>query len=178
MIESRPKIQNIVSTVDTKCTFNLSIIAKSAMNVEYKPQRFGALIMRIREPRTTALIFKSGKIVVAGAKTEFLSKLSCKKFVKILNKLGYSVKFTNFKIQNIVCSFDVQSKISLEKLHLYYDKLSCYEPELFPGLIFRIKNAVVLLFVSGKIVITGLKDYNEICLLFEHIYPILNKFKK
>ena len=120
-----PIIQNIISTVDTKCELDLKLMSRSALNVEYKPQKFGALIMRIREPRSTA-----GKIVVAGTKTEYDAKKVCKKFVKIIKKLGYNVVFDNFKIQNIVCSFNVKSPLSLEQLHLYCEKFSLFEPEL------------------------------------------------
>ena len=171
-----PIIQNIISTVDTKCELDLKLMSRSALNVEYKPQRFGALIMRIREPRSTALIFSSGKIVVAGTKTEYDAKKACKKFVKIKNKLGYNVVFDNFKIQNIV--FNVKSPLSLEQIHLYCEKFSVFEPELFPGLIFRIKKATLLIFGSGKVVITGLNAYNEIKLIFEDVLPILVKYKR
>ena len=73
-----------------------------ALNVEYKPQRF---IMRTRQPRSTALIFNSGKLVVAGNKNQNEAKISCKKFIRIFYKLGFKVKFLDFKIQNIFCSY-------------------------------------------------------------------------
>jgi len=171
-------IQNIVCTVNTNCLLDLKRIANSALNVEYKPYRFGALIMRIREPRSTALIFSSGKIVVAGTKNLSEAKISCKKFVKILNKLNFDVKFLDFKIQNIVCSYDMTSLLCLEKINLFCENFSCFEPELFPGLILRIKKATFLIFGSWKIVITGLNDYNLINNIFNDLFSILKKFKK
>ena len=57
-----PQLQNIVATVNLGCKLDLKKIALTAKNAEYNPKRFAALIMRIREPRTTALIFSSGKI--------------------------------------------------------------------------------------------------------------------
>ncbi|KAJ7815474.1 TBP-domain-containing protein [Mycena olivaceomarginata] len=106
--------------------------------------------MRIRDPKTTALIFASGKMVVTGAKSEDDSRLASRKYARIVQKLGFDAKFSEFKIQNIVGSCDVN--------------FSSYEPELFPGLIYRmIKPKVVLLiFVSGKIVLTGAKVREEI----------------
>jgi len=65
-----PKLQNIVSTAYLNKTLNLREIALKAKNVEYKPKRFAAAIMRIRDPKTTALIFASGKMVCTGAKSE------------------------------------------------------------------------------------------------------------
>lgn len=68
-------------------------------------QRFAAVIMRIREPKTTALIFASGKMVVTGAKSEDDSRLASRKYARIIQKLGFEAKFTEFKIQNIVGSW-------------------------------------------------------------------------
>lgn len=79
-------------------------------------QRFAAVIMRIREPKTTALIFASGKMVVTGAKSEDDSKLASRKYARIIQKLGFPAKFTDFKIQNIVGSCDVKFPIRLEGL--------------------------------------------------------------
>ncbi|KAL0696432.1 hypothetical protein Bca4012_063612 [Brassica carinata] len=70
-----PTLQNIVSTVNLDCKLDLKAIALQARNAEYNPKRFAAVIMRIREPKTTALIFASGKMVCTGAKSEHLSKL-------------------------------------------------------------------------------------------------------
>ena len=65
-----PTLQNIVATVNLDCRLDLKTIALHARNAEYNPKRFAAVIMRIREPKTTALIFASGKMVVTGAKSE------------------------------------------------------------------------------------------------------------
>src|ERR1700728_5243266 len=138
-------------------------------------QRFAAVIMRIREPKTTALIFASGKMVVTGAKSEDDSKLASRKYARIIQKLGFNAKFTDFKIQNIVGSCDIKFPIRLEGLASRHHNFSSYEPELFPGLIYRmIKPKIVLLiFVSGKIVLTGAKVREEIYQAFEQIYPTL-----
>lgn len=79
---------------------DLKHIALHARNAEYNPKRFAAVIIRIRDPKTTALIFASGKMVVTGAKSEDDSKLASLKHARIINKLGFAVKFTDFKIQN------------------------------------------------------------------------------
>ncbi|KAI0386286.1 transcription factor TFIID-domain-containing protein [Hypomontagnella monticulosa] len=131
--------------------------------------------MRIREPKTTALIFASGKMVVTGAKSEDDSKLASRKYARIIQKLGFNAKFSDFKIQNIVGSCDIKFPIRLEGLASRHHNFSSYEPELFPGLIYRmIKPKIVLLiFVSGKIVLTGAKVREEIYTAFEMIYPVL-----
>lgn len=132
--------------------------------------------MRIRDPKTTALIFASGKMVVTGAKSEDDSRLASRKYARIVQKLGFDAKFSEFKIQNIVGSCDVKFPIRLEGLAYSHGQFSSYEPEvscplstsrvaftqflqLFPGLIYRMlkPKVVLLIFVSGKIVLTGAK---------------------
>ncbi|KAL2149377.1 hypothetical protein VTH82DRAFT_8725 [Thermothelomyces myriococcoides] len=175
-----PTLQNIVATVNLDCRLDLKTIALHARNAEYNPKRFAAVIMRIREPKTTALIFASGKMVVTGAKSEDDSKLASRKYARIIQKLGFNAKFTDFKIQNIVGSCDIKFPIRLEGLASKHHNFSSYEPELFPGLIYRmIKPKIVLLiFVSGKIVLTGAKVREEIYQAFEMIYPVLQDFRK
>uniref|UniRef100_A0A087Y9X7 TATA box binding protein n=1 Tax=Poecilia formosa TaxID=48698 RepID=A0A087Y9X7_POEFO len=175
-----PTLQNIVSTVNLGCKLDLKTIALRARNAEYNPKRFAAVIMRIREPRTTALIFSSGKMVCTGAKSEEESRLAARKYARVVQKLGFPAKFLDFKIQNMVGSCDVKFPIRLEGLVLTHQQFSSYEPELFPGLIYRmIKPRIVLLiFVSGKVVLTGAKVRAEIYEAFENIYPILKGFRK
>ncbi|CAB0018178.1 unnamed protein product [Nesidiocoris tenuis] len=166
---SIPQLQNIVSTVNLACKLDLKKIALHARNAEYNPKRFAAVIMRIREPRTTALIFSSGKMVCTGAKSEDDSRLAARKYARIIQKLGFQAKFLDFKVQNMVGS-----------LVLTHGQFSSYEPELFPGLIYRMvkPRIVLLIFVSGKVVLTGAKVRQEIYEAFDNIYPILKSFKK
>ncbi|NXK91779.1 TBPL2 protein, partial [Formicarius rufipectus] len=175
-----PQLQNIVATVNLACKLDLKNIALHARNAEYNPKRFAAVIMRIREPRTTALIFSSGKMVCTGAKSEEQSRLAARKYARVVQKLGFPAKFLDFKIQNMVGSCDVRFPIRLEGLVLMHQQFSSYEPELFPGLIYRMvkPRIVLLIFVSGKVVLTGAKDRSEIYEAFENIYPILKGFKK
>ncbi|KAJ2007484.1 TATA-binding protein (TBP) [Coemansia sp. RSA 2322] len=175
-----PTLQNIVATVNLDCRLDLKTIALHARNAEYNPKRFAAVIMRIRVPKTTALIFASGKMVVTGAKSEDDSKLAARKYARIVQKLGFPAKFTDFKIQNIVGSCDVKFPIRLEGLAYSHGTFSSYEPELFPGLIYRMvkPKIVLLIFVSGKIVLTGAKVREEIYQAFEAIYPVLTEYRK
>jgi len=175
-----PQLQNIVSTVNMGVKLDLKKIALHARNAEFNPKRFAAVIMRIREPRTTALIFSSGKMVCTGAKSEEDSRLAARKYARIVQKLGFPTKFKDFKIQNMVGSCDVKFPIRLEGLVLTHSQFSSYEPELFPGLIYRMvkPRIVLLIFVSGKVVLTGAKVRQEIYEAFDNIYPILKNFKK
>lgn len=175
-----PTLHNIVATVNLECRLDLKMIALHARNAEYNPKRFAAVIMRIREPKTTALIFASGKMVVTGAKSEEFCRLAARKYARIIQKLGFPARFSEFTIQNMVGSCDIKFPIRLEGLAFAHGNYSSYEPELFPGLIYRMvrPKIVLLIFVSGKIVLTGAKVRDEIYEAFENIYPILSEFRK
>lgn len=179
--DEHPQLHNVVATINVGCRLDLKDIVSKARNVEYNPKRFAALIMRIRNPKTTALCFNSGKIVVTGAKTEANCRLAGRKFTRILQKLGYSeARFTDFKIQNLVATSKTNFPIRLEGLVLKHQSFAHYEPELFPGLIYRMlkPKVVLLIFVSGQIVFTGAQQYQDIERAFRNILPVLKEFKK
>lgn len=176
-----PELQNIVSTANLSTKLDLRKIALNCRNAEYNPKRFAAVIIRIRDPKTTALIFSSGKMVITGAKSEEKSQTAAKMYAKMIKKVGNpSVKLQEFKIQNIVGSCDVKFCISLESLNTEHQTFSTYEPELFPGLIYRMHTPkiVLLIFASGKIVLTGAKTREDIEKAFEQIYSVLKRFQK
>nr|CAD7451869.1 unnamed protein product [Timema tahoe] len=152
-----PTLQNVVSTVNLGCILDLMKINFSTRNSEYNPSRFCGIVMRLREPHTTALLFKSGKVVVTGAKSEDCAQLAARKYARIVQKLGFPARFMEFTIQNIVATCDVRFPIRVENLNQMHGQFSSYEPELFPGLIYRMvrPRVVLLIFVNGKIVMTG-----------------------
>ncbi|KAM3184407.1 hypothetical protein ACTXT7_008413 [Hymenolepis weldensis] len=176
----QPQLQNIVCTVNLGIKLDLVKIARSARNAEYNPKRFAAVIMRIREPRTTALIFSSGKMVCTGAKSEEQARQAARKYARIIQKLGFNASFKGFTIQNMVGSCDVRFHIRLEGLNAAQKLFTTYEPELFPGLVYRMQKPkiVLLIFVSGKIVLTGAKVREQIYQAFNNIFPILKNFMK
>ena len=172
------KIQNIISSFELGTKLDLKKLSRKAINSEYNPTRFNGLIMRIRRPRTTALVFSSGKIVCTGAKSEAYSKKASRKFARIIQKLDFDAKFLNFKIQNIVSSIDTKIKVNLKKMS---DSLpNCrYEPERFPTLNYRQQKESIVgsnISTNGKVIITGAKTFNEAKSLFSHLLPVLTKF--
>jgi transcription initiation factor TFIID TATA-box-binding protein len=162
----KPELQNIVSTANLGVqNLDLRNIALNCRNSEYNPKRFAAVIIRIREPKTTALIFSSGKMVITGAKSEDQSRNAAKQYAKMIKKVtNAEIKLQEFKVQNIVGSCDVKFPISLETLSNAHQNFCTYEPELFPGLIYRMiePKIVLLIFASGKIVLTGAKTREDI----------------
>lgn len=175
------RIQNMSSTCNLGTRLDLKKIAMKCRNTEFNPRRFAAAIMRLREPRATALMFASGKMCITGTKSTGNSMLASKKFAYILEKIGFKCKeHIDFKVQNIVGTADVGFPIRLEGLVHQHSNFATYEPELFPGLIYRLvePQVVLLIFVSGKIVLTGAKTEKSISAALTKIYPVLVLFKK
>eukprot|EP00826_Nyctotherus_ovalis_P011148 TRINITY_DN1290_c0_g2_i22.p1 TRINITY_DN1290_c0_g2~~TRINITY_DN1290_c0_g2_i22.p1 ORF type:complete len:332 (-),score=84.52 TRINITY_DN1290_c0_g2_i22:152-1015(-) len=174
-----PRIENIVATVNFGCKLELRKIALHAKNAEYNPKRFAAVIMRIRNPKTTALIFGSGKMVCTGARSEVDSEAAARKYARTLKRIGFDVKFREFKVQNIVASAGVNFPVNLDLLQNQHQKFCTYDPELFPGLIYRMvqPRIVLLIFTSGKVVLTGAKRQEELVEAFNKIYPVLCYYK-
>ena len=186
------RIVNVVSMVDLGCQLNLSDIAKSCKNSEYNPVRLNAVIMRIKEPKSVALIFNSGKMVCAGAKNEEDSKTAAKKFAKTVKKLVNQVIFKNFRIINMVATCDFKFRIHLTKLNseISYklrktlnskelEKKISYEPQIFPGLIYHMDKPklAVLIFSSGKVNFVGIKERDDAFEALKNIQPIIQKYK-
>mmetsp|Transcript_14620 Transcript_14620/g.26437 ORF Transcript_14620/g.26437 Transcript_14620/m.26437 type:complete len:204 (-) Transcript_14620:140-751(-) len=137
--------------------------------------------MRLREPRATALVFASGKLVITGTKSSHNSSLATKKIAYILERVGFQPSsYINFKVQNIVGTVDVGYPIRLEGVAFAHPTFSSYEPELFPGLIYRLvqPRVVLLVFVSGKVVITGAKTEDQLVEGLKKVYPVLLEFRK
>jgi len=107
--------------------------------------------------------------------------LASKKFALIIEKVGFNpAQELDFKVQNIVGTADVGFPIRLEGLVYAHSTFASYEPELFPGLIYRLvqPRVVILIFVSGKVVLTGAKTEKDMSDAFTRIYPVLVEFRK
>ena len=133
-------------------------------NVEFDPEQFPGLVYRLKKPKTATLVFSTGKMVCTGAKSEKEARRAVHKIVKLVNEAGISMsRKPLITVQNIVASANLSAKLNLELAAMKLEN-SLYEPEQFPGLIYRMKNpkVVILLFGSGKLVITGAKFEPEI----------------
>jgi len=178
---SSPLIHNVVATANLGVSLDLKKIALTARNAEYNPRRFSAVIMRIREPKSTALVFRSGKLVVTGTRSEEEAKRAARKFGRVIMKVGYSeARFRDFKVENLVSTFTVPFPIHLENLYknLPANMQSQYEPEVFPGLIFKAQTGTLLIFVSGRCVMIGMKTQEDIDKAFLFILPRLDTYRK
>lgn len=154
------KIENVVATVVVEITekIDLNIIARKHADVEYNPERFPGLVMRILKPKATILIFSTGKMVVTGMRKASEADRVVEKVLKNIRKAGIKVSNPEITIQNIVASGDLHTNIDLNMAAIVME-FAMYEPEVFPGLIYRmpVPKTVFLIFSTGRIVCTGAK---------------------
>ena len=174
------KIVNIVVSTSLEHDIPLEKMASTLSNTEYNPEQFPGLVIRIKEPKTSALIFSSGKVVCTGARTIDKVHESLKKIIKSLEKINVKITVKPVvKIQNIVASGSVGMDLNLNTLAMKLENTE-YEPEQFPGLVFKLMTpvkATFLLFSNGKIVCTGTKSEEEVHIALEKLIVILKKIK-
>ncbi|MFX1572922.1 MAG: TATA-box-binding protein [Promethearchaeota archaeon] len=155
------KINNIVATVyiELEEKINLVKIARKFYGAEYYPERFPGLIFRQDNPRATFLIFSTGKMVITGLEFIHDAEKAVSILVKKFKKIGIKLPDPKIIIQNIVANGNLHTLIDLNKAAILLD-YAMYEPEIFPGLIYNMKDprAVFLLFSTGKFVCTGIKN--------------------
>jgi transcription initiation factor TFIID TATA-box-binding protein len=131
-------MQNVTVTVDVRQRLDLKEIVLNARNAEYNPKRFAGCIMRMRDPKCTALVFASGKMIITGCKSVDDAKNGARRFQRVLHKVGFpNAKAQDLVPQNMVVTCDMGFPIRLEGLVYAHPEFASYEPELFPGLIYR-----------------------------------------
>ena len=171
-------IENVVASATLNQKVDLNAVVKGYPGVEYRPEQFPGLVFRLKRPKTATLIFSSGKMVCTGAKSEKLARSAVGKVVKELKTNGIVILGRpKIVIQNMVSSANLHGKIDLETASDVMDNVM-YEPEQFPGLIYRMKEpkVVMLLFASGKLVITGAKCEEQVYEAAEKINATLIDF--
>jgi len=162
--EKNIQVVNIVVSTSLEHDIPLEKMAATLSNTEYNPEQFPGLVIRIRDPKTSALIFSSGKVVCTGARSMDKVEQSIDKIIKSLKKIGIDITIKpKITIQNIVASGSVGMDLNLNVLAMKLENTE-YEPEQFPGLVYKLDEAkaTFLLFSNGKIVCTGTKSEEEV----------------
>ncbi len=160
------QIQNVVASTTIGDELDLDSISEKFENAEYEPEQFPGLVFRVKEPKTAALIFRSGKVVVTGAKSIGNVGIAIAIVCDALKSQGFNGIIDNpqITVQNIVSTSDLGAELNLNAvaIGLGLENIE-YEPEQFPGLIYRLTEpkVVVLIFGSGKLVVTGAKSTDD-----------------
>jgi len=173
-------VVNIVVSSSLGHDIPLEKMAATLSNTEYNPEQFPGLVIRIKEPKTSALIFSSGNIVCTGARNLKKVDESIQKIIESLEKIDIKIKIKpKINVQNIVASGNLGTDLNLNTLAMKLDNTE-YEPEQFPGLVYKLMEAkaTFLLFSNGKIVCTGTKSEEMVHKAVDMLLENLNKLKK
>jgi len=158
------RIQNIVASAALNQRISLKSIVEKFPQAEYSPRVFPGLVFRLKKPKTATLIFETGKMVCTGAKSEKEAIRAVNKVTKELKSRGIQIaNKPAIKIQNIVASAELNGEIDLENV-VYKLKRVMYEPEQFPGAVYRMEEpkVVFLIFSAGKLVCVGAKREQDV----------------
>ncbi|MCG3215959.1 MAG: TATA-box-binding protein [Candidatus Heimdallarchaeota archaeon] len=176
-------IQNVVASINLFTTIDLvtayqTLIDDDELFVSYNPETFPGLILKIKKPKISSLVFSSGKLVLTGAKSTGMVHEGVNQMIKILRTVGTKItEEPEIIVQNIVASGHFNHRtINLELAALWLEH-SMYEPEQFPGLIYRLAEpkTVLLLFQSGNLVCTGAKTEDQVRQAVENTYNTLDE---
>jgi len=174
------KIENVVASTNIDRIIPLDKLLGVLEASEYEPEQFPGLIFRLDKPKVASLIFRSGKIICIGARSVAESKMGLKEIIKRIKRIGIRVNEDNIdvKVENIVVSVDLKKELNLDSLAFQLEA-SEYEPEQFPGLVFRLFEPKVafLLFSSGRIICAGGKSIADVKKAVEILQKKLKEIK-
>lgn len=159
-------IENVVASATLGSELDLQLLAMSLDKAEYEPEKFPGLIYRTKEPKTALLLFKSGKVVCTGAKNSEQVHQAIGIVSELIREAGIAVADgPEIVVQNIVASADLGEDLNLNAIAITFGLEQVeYEPEQFPGLVYRMTDpkVVILIFGSGRLVCTGGKTPHDI----------------
>ena len=157
-------VENVVASAEIGQELDLEQLNDDLIGSQYDADNFPGLVYRMQKPKSAALIFRSGNIVCTGAKGVDKVETAIEQVFSELDGLGIPVETPDPAIQNIVSGADLDSQLNLNAaaIGLGLERVE-YEPEQFPGLVYRPTDisVVILLFGSGKAVITGAKTIDS-----------------
>jgi len=177
-------IVNVVASAGLEHGIDLNALVEAFPTAEYRPEQFPGVIFRLKSPKTATLIFGSGKMVCTGARSEKEARQALLKVVRRLKEAGIVIMGgPEIKIQNVVASANLTGWIDLMGLYEIEKGMRgriLYEPEQFPGLIYRMEDpkVVILLFASGKLVCTGARKEEEVYVAVERLHKRLEELEQ
>ncbi len=158
------KIENVVASANLMAPIKLEKVVANLQGIEYEPEQFPGVVYRMQNPKAAALIFSSGKLVCTGTKSPGDAKMIVGRIVTQLRKLGIKIPSTyTVRVENMVASASLDRELNLDTIAFELENTE-YEPEQFPGLVYRIDDPKVtfLLFGSGKIICTGGRSIKDV----------------
>lgn len=170
-------INNVVCNFNVKCHLDLRRLALHGTNVEYRREN-GMVTMKIRKPYTTASIWSSGKVSCTGATSEEMAKVAARRFARTIQNLGFRVSFTNYRVVNVLGTCTMPFAIRIIDFSKNNKPTACYEPELHPGVTYKIKDpkATMKIFSTGSITVTA-PSVASVQAAIEYIFPLVYEYR-
>lgn len=177
------EIVNIVSSGALGVELNLEKLATDIGGpaARYDPGKYPGLYLRFEDNAPLITVYRTGKYIITGADSEEESCSLRERFFALLSNMGVIEQSADkwFSIQNYVCTGELGETQNLNALTIDLGlEKSEYEPEQFPGLIYRpdTRDCVVLIFATGKAVITGAKELETAKRAFEELRDTVAEF--
>ena len=187
-LEDMAQVHNLVGTSRITSQLNkldLRAISNMLPNSKFEKQKFAAITIRLGQPVCTVLLFTSGKMVLTGCKSMLDCILASTSVFQHMRQgfPGIHFELEPVKIQNIVGNAQIvlkpDEKLDLQKFYKDHNIFCTYQPNLFPGLIYRPSDItiVLLIFFSGKVVITGAKSMSDVYAGWNSLSAYLKTYK-
>jgi transcription initiation factor TFIID TATA-box-binding protein len=174
-VEATARVVNVVASATLGQRVNLNAVVKGFSNAKFPSERFPGLAFRLKRPKTTSLIFRSGKIVCTGGKSEKEAMRAVDNIIKELSERGIIIpRRPEVKINNIVASANLGRMVDLASACRLQKTI--YEPEQFPALIYQMDDpkVVFLIFSTGRLICAGAKNEKEIHLAIKELIQRLD----
>ncbi|MFW9874367.1 MAG: TATA-box-binding protein [Candidatus Thorarchaeota archaeon] len=177
-------IQNIVvkSLLNIEGDLDLVLLSKKLKNSQYNKERFPGLFTRFSNPKSAIIIFRNGNLILTGLKSFSHIDLIIKRLITKLNDIcpiDIQHDLVDTQIVNIVVTADFSKPINLDAASIKLEN-SIYEPEVFPGLTYisyTPVKSVFLIFSTGKVVLTGIREKKAIEPVLANLGRLLKKEK-
>lgn len=180
-------VDNVVVNLYFGCTIPLLALVRRYPNVEYKPQRFSAAIVRSGRPfPSTALVFRTGSAMIVGTPHIDISRFAMQCYRKMLSAQGHVTDCLDFRMVNVVCTSHMKHCVHLPRLATKIPDECVYEPSLFPGLVCPMganslpglgpdRRILALVFDGGATVVMGIHGSDELTLVMERLLPFIRE---
>jgi len=169
------RVVNVVGSGFLRKEFDLSVVAEDLGSVaEFDPQKYPAMYIRFSEDTPLVTVNRTGKFIITGAGSIDELHESKENLLACLSSTGIVSEddLEWFRVQNLVCTTDFDQSLNLSALAIGLGlEQTEYEPEQFPGLVYRNPSldCVILIFSTGKAVITGSSDFDEVEAASDHL---------
>ena len=169
------KIVNVVVSAQLDQEIDLEAVARSIPKTMYEPSIFSGLVYRKDNPKSTVIMFKSGKITSVGSKSEQSGEKSLQETAfELGEKIDIKYLVKDIKTVNIIAIASIEQKINLEKIVMQIRNV-LYDKHKFPGARIKLNKNKLMIFSTGKIISVGCKSEKK---AKESIKKICNLLEK